>query len=276
MKAGRRLYILLSVLMLASAAPKNASAFQCLGSTFSTNLTVASVTKASPAKKAKIKLGDKLLSINGIVMESINDLYDFFLLHNPGENISIKFARGKKEITKNIILAKYYDIHLLKIYEILMSGQNVNLLVMTGGHSNVLIDMYYGGNPDMKKSWQKMVSAKMIQREEEDALQGFSAIDSFSVVERSLVNNIIEEIQFSDTGYISNDTRLQIGQLTGATHILFISVNRTPYQSNRGHIDSVFRKLISIENGTVLSSVSVKSAQNSRGDIIKNAYQLDN
>ena len=66
---------------------------------WSTNTTIGIIEEESPAHKAGLKVGDKILTLGG---EKINDWYDisFKVRNRPGEKLEISFLRATKEIKK--------------------------------------------------------------------------------------------------------------------------------------------------------------------------------
>ena len=73
-----------------------------------------------------------------------------------------------------------------------------------------------------------------------------------SIVNRSYLQNNIDEIALSSSGMISDSTRIKIGELTGATHLLLIegndNSNSLGYQAW-----TVYWKLIDIKTGKLMT-----------------------
>lgn len=64
-----------------------------------TNTTIGIIEEGSPAQKAGLKVGDKILAIGG---EKINDWYDisFKVRNRPGEKLEVSLLRERGKITK--------------------------------------------------------------------------------------------------------------------------------------------------------------------------------
>ena len=78
-------------------------------------------------------------------------------------------------------------------------------------------------------------------------LEKYSDRRTFALVDRGKLNNIINELKFSQSGFVSDKMRAKIGQMTGATHIVDMSVS---YAKN---ILMVITRLVDVESGRVLA-----------------------
>ena len=66
----------------------------------------AAVSAGSPAQKAGIKEGDVILTINGEKITLDNSLAEVTQKYNPGDTITLKVMRGKKELVFTIVLGE--------------------------------------------------------------------------------------------------------------------------------------------------------------------------
>lgn len=129
-------------------------------------------------------------------------------------------------------------IQMYSIIERLLRSDNVSVAVIGG---QILVD----GTPNAAGG------SKLINEAETGFVNHFANFPNFSIVNRSQVQRIIDELKLSNSGLISDNTRLKIGELTGATHLLVIDA-----QQWRGFwIDdwTAYCKLIDIKSGRVLS-----------------------
>ena len=70
------------------------------------SVKVTGIVKHSPAHKARLKMGDILLSLNG---HKINDVLDY-MFYSADENVSIHIERNGKLIEKSVKKSEYDDL----------------------------------------------------------------------------------------------------------------------------------------------------------------------
>lgn len=64
------------------------------------------IVPKSPAARAGLKFGDRLLSVNGVPFESAASLFTIIQEHNPGDAVIIEYERQGKKIEISIILGE--------------------------------------------------------------------------------------------------------------------------------------------------------------------------
>lgn len=101
------------------------------------------------------------------------------------------------------------------------------------------------GNPSVA------ARSELLNKSEQMWMNYFSRSSDFSVVDRNHVAQIIDEAGLSSSGYISASTRMKIGELTGATHLVIIEAQR--YESFWINKATTYWKLTDIQTGRVLS-----------------------
>ncbi|MCX8123469.1 MAG: Do family serine endopeptidase [Spirochaetes bacterium] len=67
---------------------------------------VADIMKDSPAKKAKIEIGDIIISVNGAEVSDINQLRRYVAGLKPGSNAKVKIYRAGKELELDVLIAE--------------------------------------------------------------------------------------------------------------------------------------------------------------------------
>lgn len=67
---------------------------------------VADIMKDSPAKKAKIEIGDIIISVNGAEVSDINQLRRYVAALKPGTSAKVKIFRAGKELELDVMIAE--------------------------------------------------------------------------------------------------------------------------------------------------------------------------
>jgi serine protease Do len=84
----------------------NAELAEHFGVKEGTGLIVSKLTEDGPAAKAKIKIGDIILRVDGKRVETINDLIDLVQAKAKGDKVKIEFLRDKKTMTADVEVAE--------------------------------------------------------------------------------------------------------------------------------------------------------------------------
>jgi hypothetical protein len=82
-------------------------------------------------------------------------------------------------------------------------------------------------------------------------LNYFVNFPNFSIADRTHLAQIMDELKLNSSGLISESSRIKIGELTGATHLIIIEARR--WESFWINEATTYWKLIDIESGRVLS-----------------------
>ncbi|HOJ30005.1 MAG TPA: Do family serine endopeptidase [Spirochaetota bacterium] len=67
---------------------------------------VADIMKDSPAKNAKIEIGDIIISVNGVEVSDINQLRRYVASLKPGSTAKVKIFRGGQELEREVLIAE--------------------------------------------------------------------------------------------------------------------------------------------------------------------------
>lgn len=67
---------------------------------FSSGIYVSQIISNGPASKSDLKEGDIIISINGKILNTMNDLREFIYSKKPNDVVELEISRGK--INKNI------------------------------------------------------------------------------------------------------------------------------------------------------------------------------
>lgn len=142
-----------------------------------------------------------------------------------------------------------------KICDILESGQSVVLAVVGEEFlcSNAVIP-----DPERRETFLKSVENDILNMFIKKFLSDlfFSENSNFALVDRTAVVQILDELKFQKTGYVTKEMRDELGHLLGVTHLLMISFSRGKASSKpEGYLfsDDVTVKLVELKLGKILT-----------------------
>jgi membrane-associated protease RseP (regulator of RpoE activity) len=214
-------------------------------------IIVLSVKESSPAEKAGIIEGDIIISADGK-----RGSKEYFKSMN-------KKKKGDKVLFKVKRVNNYIDIEMepqivslpvvaLKLQEILSEDEKrkVNLAVfVTKVEMNIAASKTF--DESARERWIENAKTQSLVSFERVVLRAFGDFENFSLIDRGRLNTIFDEINFGESGYVSDAARVKIGKLTGATHIIALEHSR--YSSGRSYQDTATQRLIDVETGKILS-----------------------
>ena len=82
---------------------------------FPNGIYVSQIIKNGPSDKTELKEGDIINSIDGIPLNTMNDLREYIYSKKPNEVVTLKISRGKIVKDINIVLRKKIKAILLRI-----------------------------------------------------------------------------------------------------------------------------------------------------------------
>jgi len=196
------------------------------------------------AMKQGIRENDIFVSIDGIKIHNWSDIVKVIRIKNINDYIKIKLLRNN-----NIIIIDYKILHIMnadkffqKILQMTGNGVRMNIALVMGE----VIHSYPHDSYEAKEEW-KSNSKTTIERQ----LTKIAALEELlSIVDRTYIDKILNEIKFSNSGLVSQNSALQVGELTGASHLVVADVRLT-----KENILKLNYKLIEVESGEILISV---------------------
>lgn len=218
---------------------------------------VKKVGPKSPAEIAGIMEGDLLITVDSKKFPSRKGFRD--LIRNaisPERDVEISFLRSGNQVVirlKPIIFDIYPTFKKLKD---LAADNKVAIAVVAGDVSN---STYLSPNFD-RLDWKQSIKRNMASNVERSLLSTFANNENLKLVDRSLINKIVDEFKFNETGLVSDEMRAKLGKMYGVTHIIQCNMARFP--NGNGYEDEINTKLINIQTGTVEAM-----------DYIKNVYR---
>ena len=218
----------------------------------------------SPAWKVGLKIGDIVKAVDGVTVTSFSDFNSVLKKIPPGSIIPVRIKRKDRENIYKVRTVKSFTPEVDFILGSLAKGERVSLAVIVGKVSNA-IPLPRKVNLD---EWKKGITSQLEFGVESTYVQCREVYDNFSLVDRNRIRKVLDELDFQTTDYVSDATRIKIGELTGATDLLIVEFSRFPW-SHRGRLDIISKKLIDIRTGEVLTSASVSQYYTSGGRLRK-------
>jgi len=93
--------------------------------------------------------------------------------------------------------------------------------------------------------------SELLNKSEMMWLNYFVNFPNFAIADRNYISQILGELKLNESGLITESTRLKIGELTGATHLVIIEARR--WESFWINKAVTYWKLIDIQSGRILS-----------------------
>jgi membrane-associated protease RseP (regulator of RpoE activity) len=214
-------------------------------------ITVLSVKESSPAQKAGMIEGDIIISTDG--KEGNKEYIKSINKKKKGDKVLLKIKRDNNyidiEIEPQIIPM---SVVALKLQEILLVDEirKVDLaVVVTKVTTNLTVTKTF--DERARERWIENQKSSLLSSMERVILRTFGDIENFSLIDRGRLKTVLDEINFGESGYVSDTARVKIGKLTGATHIIAVEYSR--YKSGLSYKDSLTQRLIDVETGKILS-----------------------
>lgn len=227
------------------------------------------------ASRSGLKTGDLIIEFNG---KSLTEQELFSEVQkNIGEKVVLTVMRGDQKLSFDVEVDKlplHYDIYPEKavIAELLNKDKKAFLMVLTGKINVLDNENVFKRNIE---EWKETIRAQL-QTQEESVMMGlFNEDPNFSIVDRNEIKKLLEEIRFAQSGYVNRDTRVQIGNLTGATLLLIPEFTRRIYSKGGRWLmdDTISSRLIDIASGKVLASKTISQTLDAdSGESLKGGY----
>lgn len=216
------------------------------------------IISVGSAHQEQLKVGDVILKIDNIPLKSFEIMLNMSKTKTPRESVNLTIRRNGKIVEQKVQLQEkftYHDGNIIQ--ETLVKGKPVRLAILIG-------DILYGGNfPPLRdyEGWKKSIKSQILSRTEGGLLRTFEGYNNFSIIDREKVENSIKEMEFQQTGLVS-DNRIKIGNMIGATHLLLIDFTRAGASYPYSHFTDVeTRRLIEIESGKTIASVTCRDGK---------------
>ena len=149
----------------------------------------------------------------------------------------------------------------LEMKRLLSSRDRVALAIIVAVDSVYSAQSFKTGGADIEQ-WRQGMKNANTGGAEARFLQLYGADKRFQIVDRSTLDKITDEWFLSAKSNVSDETRLKIGALTGATHLFITSISRSGGAKPGDFTDTVVSHLVDAETGQVLAA-QVQTARTS-------------
>ena len=229
-----------------------------LGLNINKTFVVTTLVEDFPAEVAGVKHGDIIVSLDGKKMEP--DISFASVMENkvPGDYISLVVNRSGEKITLKIkprvIKMRPTQIVINKL--LYLEKKKITMAVIISELKNSL--------KNVPEDWIDFKREDLLSSYEIDLLSAYGGSSgNFSIVDRTRLRHILDEFQFRETGFVPDELRVKIGEMTGATHLFDIYFSR--YQGLRKTVfDKLKVRLIDVESGKVLAVDRLKFSDKNR------------
>ncbi len=200
-------------------------------------------------KASVVQRGDVIVSVNGT--KRSNREFMQLMNKNRGEDVLFTVKRNGHILDYAITPRLYFRLppSTYKLHELLdIDGQNVKVAVVVTDIRNEANGRSYAWEESMRHQLQETVQSYL--------LNNFSDNDKFSLADNSRLNNVLDDYALNMTGLTSDAARERIGAMTGATHLLAVTLVRHPKRVRQKESceDDQTASLMEIQSGQILAS----------------------
>jgi len=138
-----------------------------------------------------------------------------------------------------------------RLDELVKVGTPITIAVLGTVETSFSPEAFKAQGLDMDQ-WKKTIKQEIEGRIEAGVFNKFGAATNLKFVDRNNIDRVFQEMKLAFTGVLSNEDRLQLGKLLGASHFMTYQFNRMP--AKRGIDDHIVSRLIEVETGTILAT----------------------
>jgi Trypsin-like serine proteases, typically periplasmic, contain C-terminal PDZ domain len=221
-------------------------------------IEITDVGDDSPAKREGIKPGDIILEIDSI---PITDKYQAFKIYDskyPGDSATVVLKRHNKLLTKHLLnLPAFYTPAVFNVlYEKVYKGIPIRLAIIP---TPILL-------PSSLEEGRAYLKNEMeLKRYFEGAMLNFlRGHENLAIIDRQHTEKVLDEIKFQQSGLVKDESRIKIGQMLGATHLLL--VNRSVELRGGNEVSYViWLELVEVESNKKLATTVLGSEKKNLG-----------
>jgi len=140
------------------------------------------------------------------------------------------------------------------LHDLKNSGQSVIIAILGDVDTEFSSEYYENQGLDLNH-WKKGAYQDTLALYEERVTEAFRNIKdfrNFKLVDRATIEKELQELKLSESGAITEQNRVQVGKLLGATHLIIFHLMESPTKTST--IDTYTSRLINVESGEVLAS----------------------
>jgi len=220
-------------------------------------MEIVFVRKDFPADKAGIRVGDIIVSADNV---KVNDRFTLFKIFyegkKPGNSIPVVLKRNGEPLNTAIQFSSVYlpkDEYILR--QEVTKDKALNLAIIVTELSNV----YLQGEP--LEQWKRGMKSFILGQLENRLREFLKYEKKASIISKENVESVLKKLAFQQTGMISEDSQIKIGNMLGATHLLIVTIARFEQSPSKAN-DIEIRRLIDINSGKTMASISLKRIVN--------------
>ena len=235
-----------------------------LGADFSkTHPSITVISKRGPADNASLRPGDVILEINNVKVPNTLYIQEMLLEASMDEIWQIKYQRsGRIRKAKIKLLHRHLFPEDIYVRKMLLNGENVVLVIVPLG-----INIVSNKPKELIQEYKLLTKNKMLGKIESSYTSLTNFFPNLSIVDRANIEELINEINFANSGFISQDVRTKMMNLLGATHIYGITYSKDDLSSTKTE-EIWTRKLIEINSGKIVVASINEKIQTVDGEIL--------
>ncbi len=211
------------------------------------------VKENAPADKAGIKTGDIIVSVDKVKAKDRLTLFEtIYERKEPGDSALVTLKRNGQLLSTSI---QFSSAHFLKDQYILMKEvtkeKPLNLAIIVSDISNVYIQ------GERLEQWKRGMTPLIIGALETSYLEFLKYETNASIIDRQNIESALKELAFQQTGLISEESQIKVGNMLGATHLLIISYSRFSHSTSKAK-DVEVHRLIDINSGKTMANITLR------------------
>ena len=208
---------------------------------------VDGVVPGTPVQIAGIKEGDILIKIDNVKIYTNRELRERLNNVHSGRDVEITLMRDGSLRTIRVKPEMAKEPSTFRKLDSLVRDNKVTVAIIVGEVSNSI-----SGNVNLD-DWKQSIKRNLIGYAEDALLFIFRGDINFRLVDRSIINKVLEEFKLNESGLVSDEMRIKLGKMYGVTHIIKIDFSRYPH-GRQGYEDITNINLISLETGIIEAS----------------------
>jgi membrane-associated protease RseP (regulator of RpoE activity) len=226
----------------------------------SNNLEISSLIKNSPAEKAQLRSGDVITKINGTPIKS---RYDFLKLLDEipdGTSVNLTIRRHLDVIEKTVLVQEGFIYHDARaIQSILASGMTVRLAIIVVDVSNKLTT---SNEEKQYENWRKRTKSDIFSKLATGLFNTYQGEKNLQIFDRVKTERIMKDMGFQQTGLVSDNDKIKLGNKLGATHLLLVDFSlQHPSYPFLEFMSVENRRLIEVKSGKAIAAVTCTDGQ---------------
>jgi len=210
---------------------------------------VGYVEKNGPGWDAGIRNGNIIVKMDGVPVHNRKQFLDLIRKRQANDIVKLSILRNDTPMDVQVKLGSVtISKDIDRMMKILSEGKQVRLAIVVGQIQNLVSE-------DAMKlaQWKEAMKSNTLSSTESTYQEAFRLEKNFTIVDRTKVEILLQEMKFGMSGMVSEELRNELGHALAATHILFIEICRFP-ASGKYYKDVETRRLIEVESGKVLAS----------------------